>query len=226
MTWLTQIELESFELNEPGRRCFARFDSYAWHTKIWDCFPSSTSQKRDFLIRIDELDGIIRIWILSNRMPICPAWCQQNAFKVKQVPSSFLTYKNYIFDVKANPVIALTQKEDNSANTLRRKNGKHTLSKRIPLTDADDLREWINKKGEQGGFIISDAKPLEIGPTERIYFRKHKNGKSDLGYHSSVVFRGVLEVTDYEKFAHTYCNGIGSAKAFGFGLFLLAPVHI
>jgi CRISPR system Cascade subunit CasE len=54
------------------------------------------------------------------------------------------------------------------------------------------------------------------------HFRK----KNQAGYHGGVQFRGILEVTDQDHFTETYYYGIGSAKAFGFGLLLLAPIEI
>jgi len=224
MTWLAQIELKLCELEESKKTGLMHLDSHAWHKKIWDCFPSSTDQKRDFLMRVDQPDGVIRIWVLSEREPQCPLWCPSDAYKVKKVSDSFFSHKHYIFDIKVNPIVALTQKDSNSANALKRKNNMHTLSKRIPLVAKDDLRKWIDRKGRQSGFVISDAMPLDIGPAVKTYFRKHKNAKNIAGCHSGVVFRGMLEVTDPEKFVHTYLHGIGSAKAFGFGLLLLIPV--
>ena len=35
---------------------------------------------------------------------------------------------------------------------------------------------------------------------------------------------GVLRVTDLEKFRNALLHGIGSAKAFGFGLLVIAPI--
>ncbi len=54
------------------------------------------------------------------------------------------------------------------------------------------------------------------------HFRK----KGKPGYHGGVQFRGTLEVTDREYFSKTYQAGIGSAKSFGFGLLLLAPLNL
>ena len=54
----------------------------------------------------------------------------------------------------------------------------------------------------------------------------HFHKKENRGYHGGVQFRGVLEVTDPVKFAQAHSKGIGSAKAFGFGLLLLAPVQL
>ena len=40
---------------------------------------------------------------------------------------------------------------------------------------------------------------------------------------ASVLFEGVLEVTDAERFRQALEQGIGSAKAYGFGLLSIAP---
>jgi CRISPR system Cascade subunit CasE len=54
------------------------------------------------------------------------------------------------------------------------------------------------------------------------YFSK----KGHSGYHGGVQFRGTLAVGDPVRFAETYHSGIGSAKGFGFGLLLLAPLNM
>jgi CRISPR system Cascade subunit CasE len=54
----------------------------------------------------------------------------------------------------------------------------------------------------------------------------HFRRKEDSAYHGGVQFRGILEVTDRERLIQTYESGIGSAKGFGFGLLLLAPINL
>ena len=106
--------------------------------------------------------------------------------------------------------------------------------KRVPLVKHDDLRDWLERKGKvrcrdqgtgqdvPGGFRIVNEKPLEISPMMENHFRK--NGHS--AYHGGVQFRGILEVTDSDRFVETYKSGLGSAKSLGFGLLLLAPVNL
>jgi len=79
-----------------------------------------------------------------------------------------------------------------------------------------------------GGFQIVEDRPLEISPMAESHFRKKdkKNGKDQAAYHGGVQFRGTLEVTDVDAFIETWQSGIGSAKGFGFGLLLLAPINI
>ncbi len=78
---------------------------------------------------------------------------------------------------------------------------------------------WISRKGDQGGFTV-DEDTLRTIPRGREYFEK--NGQR--GLHSAVEFQGVLTVTDPAKFHETFTRGIGSAKAFGFGLLVIAPI--
>jgi CRISPR system Cascade subunit CasE len=215
VTWLARVELVTDDLER-----LRIADSYAWHQRLWDCFPGAPAHARDFLSRVDAFDGAIRAWVLSKRKPVCPVWCPDNAFDARQIAPSFLTHRRYAFDVHVNPTKALVQREADGS-PLRRLNGKRASGKRIPLVDPQDLRAWIERKAIHGGFSISDVKPLEIGPMAKVHFRR----KGSAGYHGGVQFRGVLEVTDPNAFAETYHRGIGSAKAFGFGLLLLAPLH-
>ena len=62
--------------------------------------------------------------------------------------------------------------------------------------------------------------PLAVDPAGRHPF--HRRG--DEGLHVGVRFRGVLNVTDKERFADAFRHGIGSAKGFGFGMLILKPV--
>jgi CRISPR system Cascade subunit CasE len=194
-------------------------DSYAWHQRLWECFPGTPERARDFLSRMDNLDGAIRVWLLSEREPVCPAWCPAPAFSARPVAAGFLAHHRYAFDVRVNPTRALVQREADGS-PRRRPDGKRVSGKRVPLVDPEDLRAWMDRKGAQGGFTISDVKPLEIGPMTEVHFCR----KGSSGYHGSVQFRGVLEVTNPGKFQESYRTGIGGAKAFGFGLLLLAPI--
>jgi CRISPR system Cascade subunit CasE len=77
---------------------------------------------------------------------------------------------------------------------------------------------WIRRKGEQGGFGVNEEalRPFSVG---REYFEK----RGIRGLHSGVEFQGVLDVTDPAKFYETFTRGIGPAKAFGYGLLVIAP---
>lgn len=229
MNWLAR-----FEVNAKIARTNGIWDNYLWHKRLWeDCFPNAPSAKRDFLTRVDQLEGAFRIWILAQRKPLRPQWCPPESFALKEIAVSFLSHRYYAFDLRANPVKTIVRRGPRG-ETLLRPNGKRKNGKRIPLVKHDEVRAWLERKGKvrcrdqetgldvAGGFRIVDEKPLEVSPMVKNHFRK----KAQSSYHGGVQFRGTLEVTDAERFIETYRSGIGSAKSFGFGLLLLAPVNL
>jgi CRISPR system Cascade subunit CasE len=228
MSWLARLEVDAETARAEGIS-----DCYAWHKKLWECFPDEPDAKRDFLSRIDHLEGAFRLWLMAKKKPMRPKWCNPDGFSLKEIGPSFLMHRYYAFDLRANPVKALVQHEPNGIPVLR-SNGKWKRGKRVPLIKPEELRSWLVNKGKvrcrdqktgtdvPGGFRIVEEKPLEISPMVESHFRK----KGQSGYHGGVQFRGTLEVTEREKFIETYQSGIGSAKGFGFGLLLLAPIKL
>lgn len=219
MSWLARLEIDA-----ETARIENIPDSYAWHKKLWECFPGLPDQKRaeiGFLTRIDTFEKMYRLWVLSETEPVRPQWCPPAGFSLKKIADGFLSHRYYAFDLRANPT-----KRD-----IRQ-------GKRVPLVKQEELRAWLVRKGKvrcrdektgldvPGGFRIVEDKPLEIARMVESHFRKKKNGAEYAAYHSGVQFRGMLEVTDPAMFRETYHAGIGSAKGFGFGLLLLAPVEL
>lgn len=228
MSWLARLEVDAEIARAEGIQ-----DSYGWHKRLWECFPDAPDVERDFLTRIDTVEGAFRLWILSKRKPVRPQWCPTDGFAPKEIASSFLSHRYYAFDLRANPVKTIVQRGPNG-ETLYRADGKRKSGKRAPLVKPEELRAWLIQKGKvrcldqttrlevQGGFRIVEERPLEISPMVESHFRK----KGQSGYHGGVQFKGILEVTDREAFAETYKSGVGSAKGFGFGMLLLAPVKL
>ncbi len=228
MSWLARLDVDIEVAHVERVR-----DSYGWHQKLWQCFPDEADKKRDFLTRIDLLDSGYRLWVLGRSKPERPPWCPTDTFALKHIAPSFLSHRYYNFDIRANPVKREVPRGPNG-EILYKANGKRKQGKRIPLVKPEELRHWLIRKSEArcrdqktgqdvpGGFRIVDERPLEISPMVESHFRK----KGQAGYHGGVQFRGTLEVTDRERFIDTYYSGIGSAKSFGFGMLLLAPITL
>lgn len=124
---------------------------------------------------------------------------------VKTWEPAFRAGQTLAFRLRANP----TKKEDGRNND--RKNGR-----RVPLLTETDRLAWLARKAQASGFglaraIVTDGDPVLC--------------KTTAGHGTTlnaVRFDGVLVVRDPEVFARTVEAGIGSAKAFGFGLLSLA----
>lgn len=203
---LTQI-LVSYE--DAVRLLHIR-DTYDWHQRIWQAFGGRDGQSRDFLIRVDRKEEAFRVLILSRSTPNKPDWCPTDCFRTKIVPGDFFAHPRYRFNLLANPTKKL--RVDNPDGT-RKKNGR-----RVPITKREDLVAWLQRKAADGGFAVNPDS-LRTIPHGREFF--HKAGAH--GTLTAVDFLGELTVTDAGQFRATVTVGVGSAKAFGFGLLALAP---
>lgn len=175
-------------------------DSYAWHRALWKAFPEAA--ERPFLFRVEEKPSGFLLYLLSQMEPEKPEW---GRWEPKQIAPSFLGHATYRFQLRANPTVKRKREG--------RKNGTRTA-----IYDPQELEGWFSRKAEAGGFGVEQ---LQASPPINQPFRK--NGKR--GNHKRVDFEGVLSVTDREQFKQTFNNGIGSAKAFGFGLLVLQPIN-
>lgn len=208
MNHLTQIRVD---YDRAVRYLHIR-DSYDWHQRVWQAFRGRDGQPRDFLTRVDETDEAYRLLIVSPIAPTRPDWCPTDCFQTKPIPEKFFAVEQFRFSLLANP----TRKVRSEKDGHRTKNGR-----RLPITGRDDLIAWILRKAQAGGFeIVSPEETLRTIPHPRSYFEK----KGAHGVHYAVEFQGMLRVIDPAVFRTTFTTGIGSAKAFGFGLLALAPV--
>jgi len=100
------------------------------------------------------------------------------------------------------------------ANPTVRREGK-----RRGLYQETEQATWLARKAESGGFAVEQAVPI----TENRALRARR--KDEHTEHVVVRFDGILQVRDPVRFAEILASGIGSAKAFGFGLLSVAPLR-
>jgi CRISPR system Cascade subunit CasE len=188
-------------------------DMYDWHQRVWQAFGGRDGQPRDFLIRVDRKEEAYRVLVLSCHVPAKPNWCPTAYFGTKEIPDNFFTHLRYRFSLLANPTWKPVKDKDGNYIADAKKRKRRAITKR------EHLIAWLERKGETGGFAVN-TKMLRTIPRGREFF--HKDGTSH-GTHTAVEFQGELTVKDPARFRVTVAAGIGSAKAFGFGLLVLAP---
>jgi CRISPR system Cascade subunit CasE len=107
------------------------------------------------------------------------------------------------------------------ANPTRRvgKSGdERWAGRRVGLMHEKDQLDWLQRKAEQGGFRILSVRAARDDDA--------RASKTDHQMKFLAVrFDGVVEVTDAALFQNTLANGIGSGKAFGFGLVSVGPAR-
>lgn len=208
MSWLVKIKI--------GYGLAAKLklrDNYAWHQALWEAFPGREGENRSFLFRIDTHDEGSDVLLLSTVEPNKPAWCPESSWAIRVISPAFFDHQYYRFDVRVNATRKVAKLNPSGQHT---KNGRRAV-----ISSETDLKAWLTRKAEQSGFQVLTEPPLIIDPRVDYHFRKENSP----GIHVGVRFRGVMQVIDQARFEHTFHHGIGSAKAFGFGLLLLQPVY-
>ena len=98
----------------------------------------------------------------------------------------------------------------------------------------DPWRKWLERMGVERGFRVVDeqASPLLMEAVHSIVRNpgKDRGGSNqdnpNQKRYNAGLFEGVLVCTDPDQLRDAVINGVGHAKAFGFGLLSIAPVRI
>jgi CRISPR system Cascade subunit CasE len=124
------------------------------------------------------------------------------------------------FRLRANPTKRI------SKNDPEQKKEWH--GKRVELRDETDQIAWLQRKADHGGFRLltlrSDPRlaDVRISPQAKVVGDRRTASKMTFG---AAVFEGLLEVQNVERFRQTLIDGIGSGKAYGFGLLSIATLR-
>ena len=94
--------------------------------------------------------------------------------------------------------------------------GKKNSQRRI-LRQPQERQGWLERKAAQNGFAIIQAQEQE----QLHVSGKHHADKGGVMYHDAYRYQGILQITDAESFRRAMQNGIGSGKAYGFGMMMV-----
>lgn len=95
--------------------------------------------------------------------------------------------------------------------------GESANSRRRVLRTPEERLAWLNRKAEQNGFAILEARE-SAGEKESAVHPLEKGGRL---YLDSYRYSGTLQIKDLERFKRALRNGIGPGKAYGLGMLLL-----
>jgi CRISPR system Cascade subunit CasE len=113
------------------------------------------------------------------------------------------------------------------ANPCVTRNGK-----RLGLLRLEEQEAWIARKGEQHGFSLPILASFDLSetPQKRIDVRVSQEQMLRGNQHSgnpvriySVLYDGIVMVTDLDKFRTALQTGIGHGKVMGLGLLSVVP---
>jgi len=127
----------------------------------------------------------------------------------------------FLFRLLANPTRRLSNRSSERDDRL--------LGKRVALLREEEQIAWLAHKGEQHGFrLLSTSVNPDVPAVQAAKqadehgWRKATQTQTMHLTFGAVLFTGYLKVTDADRFRTALEHGIGSGKAFGFGLLSIA----
>ena len=203
-------------------------DPYQLHSTLCRAFsvPNKKCPEGEFLSRLEpETDptGSPRILVQSRTIPDwtgigVKGWLAESDpavdLKGRLKLDSLKAGQRFRFRLRANPCVT--------------RNGK-----RLGLLRLEEQEAWIARKGQQHGFSLPQLPSFDLSESsqERINVRVSQEQMLRGRQHSgntvrvfSVLYDGILTVTDADRFREALQTGIGHGKAMGLGLLSVAPI--
>jgi CRISPR system Cascade subunit CasE len=203
-------------------------DPYQLHSTLCRVFsmPDRKCPEGEFLWRLEpetDPDGHPRILVQSRTIPdwtgigvqgwlakADPAIDLEGRLKL----DSLKIGQRFRFRLRANPCVT--------------HNGK-----RLGLLRAVEQETWIDRKGQQHGFSLPKLASFDLSESQqervdvRISQEQMLQGCQQSGNGLrifSVLYDGILTVTNLDKFINALQTGIGHGKVMGLGLLSVVPI--
>lgn len=210
-------------------------NSYDMHRTLMRAFPDARSGGPGRVLwRLDQFRDppLFRLLVQSDKRPDWSAldhhWLDRPA-EVREFNPTFAEGQVLRFRLRANPTKRVSPRNPRL--------GSSRAGKRLGLVNLDDQISWLARRARTAGFTLVgvDPHPDRREPLFAVVDRaagasvaRKYNGPTGRIHtltHTTVVFEGLLKITDSRLFQQTIAAGIGPAKAFGFGLLSLAPAQ-
>jgi len=246
---MSELFLSRLALN-PLRREVQRdlADCHNMHRRLLLAFPdapdvTSAREQYGLLYRVEQSRDGIAVLAQSTHAPDwarLPSGYLLSAPAVKSLSPLYERLRpdmELAFRLHANPTRRISDRNMQQSAQWR--------GKRVNLSRETDQLDWLRRKSEAGGFslLAVRARPASLPesrlpsprpelsvavipdtrviPGSAVTGRRATTGKLTFG---SVTLEGRLTITDLARFLVTLEQGVGSGKAYGFGLFSIAPI--
>lgn len=185
---------------------------YRVHQRLLMAFPDT--QPGRVLFRIEDEWALPRIIMQSEGEAQWDA-----AFGDFRVLASPVQQKSLHMDLLAGEVLRFRLRANPTKRLSAGCPGQRVDGPRVGLFKEEDQRAWVERKARGAGFELLSVDVRTLGTVvSRKSPAKHRTVQS----HLAVQFDGHLRVIDPAALNKSVRCGIGTAKAYGFGLLSLA----
>lgn len=204
---------------------------YELHSTLCRAFsaPDSKCPEGEFLWRLEpesDRQGRPRVLIQSRSLPDWSRIGMRTWLVEEPEPAIDLAERLRLYDVKPGQRFRFRLR----ANPCVTRQGK-----RLGLLRLEEQETWISRKGERHGFFLpilpsfvpeEGSRPrvdVRVSQEQMLCGRKRGDEKHEIRVFS-VLFDGVLTVTDPDGFRQALATGIGHGKSMGLGLLSVVPM--
>jgi len=215
------IYLSQLVLNRQSRQVQGELrDPYQMHRTLSKAFGDGEGtlfSPRPLFRIVEGRNSSLRLLVQSrsrpdwDRLTVSGSYLAEPPAPAKELNLHFCVRQRLRFRLRANPTVRRVFGGP-APEGEPKKSGM-----RVGVYGEENQREWLARKADQGGFRVVDCRVADRG----LQVSRRRNGAPPLR-HLCVDYEGILEVTDPETFLFVLESGIGSAKAFGFGLLSVA----
>ena len=151
---------------------------------------------REFLFKVKSFDRVygLTVLVLSTTFPESKIGIEVKEFDPKNMLKAGQILKFHVI-----------------VNTSKRVAGKDQCR------NEDESKYWFTEKGKSCGYAVC-GNSLEISGQKKVILYK---GDTRITLAKGVI-KGILKITDIEKFSEMVIKGVGKKGAFGFGLMELS----
>lgn len=201
-------------------------DCYAMHRTVMSLFPEVEGLARESLAALYRLD------ILRRGERLCLIVQSAGRPEFSKLPEGYVAEEAGNPSSKdLEPLLSSLTRGRQLVFRLRANPTKRVAAsgKRVELVGETRQLDWLRRKGEQAGFSLVSA-----SVAGEVMAMTRRDGKA-WGWRptrgglpakrltlAAVVFEGLLVLQDVDLFRRALAAGIGSGKAFGFGLLSVA----
>jgi CRISPR system Cascade subunit CasE len=214
------VYLSRLILNPRDRRVQKEIaNRYQLHRTIMNAFADSLEDHEErVLFRIEEPQRSRRLTLLvqSWTMPDW-TWLAEPGARgcLLGVAEPNPAVKEFTLDLRKGQRLTYRLR----ANPTARRRCSDGKKRRVGLYDEEEQMDWLERKADRSGFDLLAVRSSGQATVRGCVYR---NGSKHNLTLLSVQFDGMLEVRNPDQTEETVRQGIGSAKAFGFGLLSLA----
>lgn len=203
--------IAKLELNERNREVHRDLgNAHALHQRIMQAFPDEQREQAragwNILFRQEPDSSVVLV-----QSAIAGNW--------DQLPSAYLiTHQSKEFTAevqqfKAGRILQFRLK----ANPSKRDNKTKKL---IGMLHASDQIAWLERQAAQHGFSVQG---VDLMPMPNIFGIK-KGAKAPIRL-GAVLYQGILQITESDRFVAALQSGIGRGRSYGCGLLSTAQLR-